>query len=671
MIEPAAACRRRSMRTMFLFLTLASCVALFGPRHATMLRAQSAGADRNAPREPAGTESPPPAPNGKEVSTQTRDDLPTASSNSVWTQREVIVPIVILIIGVVLVLGAIIVGKINAFLAMIGAAIVVSLCAPGELADKVERVARSFGGFCGGIGIVIAAAAVIGKCMLDSGAADRVVRAFVRLTGERRAPWALMASGYVLAIPVFFDTVFYLLVPLARSLHRRTHTHYLKYLMAIVAGGAITHTLVPPTPGPLLMASTLNIDLGMMILVGALIAFPAAVAGLLFAALVDRLMPIPMRTIGALPDPEPLPDHELPPLWISLLPVVLPVVMISLNTICTTIADQIPAARFQPEDVRSWNDMARFLNDNRRPAQHVRSALQQVMPGAVDWNQLESSPELQSRLIEGLNRLLVYRPLYDEGAVAGTVLSEETRKLAGQDRTRMRRAELEHFHRLLLEDVVQADGRPVLERHQWRTGWRRASEVTSLVGNANLALLVSAAIAMATLCWKRKLTFVALGQAVESALMSAGIIILITAAGGAFGQMLKEAGVGHAIETVFGDVLRGSASGFIYLAVGFTLAAVLKIAQGSSTVAMIVGSSMMSAIVAPDSLPFHQVYLATAIGAGSLVGSWMNDSGFWVYAKMGGLTETESLKSWTLLLIVLALTSAGCTFVLASIMPLK
>ncbi len=595
----------------------------------------------------------------------------SGSTNAVWTRREVIVPVAILLLGVALVLGAIILGKVNAFLAMMVAAIIVSLLAPGDWPDKIERVARSFGGFCGSIGIVIAAAAVIGKCMLDSGAADRIVRAFVRLTGERRASWALMASGYVLAIPVFFDTVFYLLVPLARSLYRRTRVHYVMYLMAIVAGGAITHTLVPPTPGPLLMAFILNIDLGVMILVGALVALPAAVVGIAFSAIVDRTMPIPMRPLGTEPEPEPLADHELPPLGISILPVVLPVVMISLHTICTTLADQVPVARFRAEDIRSWQAMSRFLQENQPVAQHIRRMLDQVLAQHVDWSNLENSAETRGLLVEGLNRLLHQRSFYDERITTGPALSQETRNLAAQDRMRMRRAELEHFHRLLLEDLVRVDQQPVLNHHEWRTPLRKLSEVTSLVGNANLALLVSAAIAMATLCWKRRLTFVALGHAVESALMSAGIIILITAAGGAFGQMLKEARVGEAIELVFGDVLRGSTSGYIYLSVGFLLAAVLKVAQGSSTVAMIVGSSMMSAIVPPESLPFHQVYLATATGAGSLVGSWMNDSGFWVYAKMGGLTETESLKSWTLLLIVLALTSLGVTLALAMFLPLR
>ena len=107
-----------------------------------------------------------------------------------------------------------------------------------------------------------------------------------------------------------------------------------------------------------------------------------------------------------------------------------------------------------------------------------------------------------------------------------------------------------------------------------------------------------------------------------------------------------------------------------YLLLGFAIATVLKIAQGSGTVAMIVGSSMMAAIIAGKELDYHPVYLATAIGAGSLVGSWMNDSGFWIFAKMGGLTEAEALKSWTLMLVVLGLVSFGVTLLLAQFVPL-
>ncbi len=136
-------------------------------------------------------------------------------------------PLLILGIGIVVVIGLIIVLRVHAFIALITAAMIVSLLAPGEFADKINRVAAAFGNTVGGIGIVIALAAIIGKCLMDSGAADRIVRSFLKLLGEKNASWALMGSGFVLSIPVFFDTVFYLLVPLARSLHKRTQKNYM------------------------------------------------------------------------------------------------------------------------------------------------------------------------------------------------------------------------------------------------------------------------------------------------------------------------------------------------------------------------------------------------------------------------------------------------------------
>src|SRR5437870_9321721 len=131
-------------------------------------------------------------------------------------------PLLILLVGMATILVGIVVLRLNAFLALITAAIVVSLLAPGEAGVKIARVAEGFGRTAGTIGIVIALAGIAGKAMMDSGAADRIVRAFLALLGEKRGATALCATGYVLSIPVFFDTVFYLLVPLARSLHVRT-----------------------------------------------------------------------------------------------------------------------------------------------------------------------------------------------------------------------------------------------------------------------------------------------------------------------------------------------------------------------------------------------------------------------------------------------------------------
>ena len=106
------------------------------------------------------------------------------------------------------------------------------------------------------------------------------------------------------------------------------------------------------------------------------------------------------------------------------------------------------------------------------------------------------------------------------------------------------------------------------------------------------------------------------------------------------------------------------------LSFAFFISALLKFAQGSTTVAMITTSGMVSAMVNPATLSFNPVYLATAIGGGGLVGSWMNDSGFWVYCKMGGVTEVEALKTWTPLLAILGIVIFITTLVLALVWPM-
>src|SRR6184192_2503834 len=455
-------------------------------------------------------------------------------------------PLLILLVGMATILGGILGLRLNAFLALVTAGIVVSLLAPGEPAVKIARVAEGFGRTAGTIGIVIALAAIAGKAMMDSGAADRIVRAFIALLGEQRSATALCATGYVLSIPVFFDTVFYLLVPLARSGYTRTNRYYLKYLLAIAAGAGATHTLVPPTPGPLAVAGTLGVDLGTMVLVGLVVALPAAAAGLLFAGWVDRRMPVVPQAAGA----APAATEPLPGLVVSLLPIVLPVLLISSNTV--------------------------VLSMTARPGGHVAQ-------------------------------------------------------------------------------------------------WSALAPYTAIVGNPNLAMLVAAAVAMWVYARQRGVSRAALAEMVDTSLMGAGFIILIIAASGGFGVALQAAGIGPVIERAFVGraAASGMGSGLIFLFLGFGVASLMKIAQGSSTVAMITTAAMLAAMLPASGLPFHTVYVATAIASGSLVGTWMNDSGFWLFSKMGGVTEMETLKSWTPVLAIVGVTAMVTTLVLAVLVPLR
>jgi GntP family gluconate:H+ symporter len=210
--------------------------------------------------------------------------------------------------------------------------------AANKPASFVNRVVNAFGDTAAKIAILIAMASIIGKCLLDSGAADRIVRSALKLFGERAAPLSFVVSGFTLAIPVFFDTVFYLMIPLGKAMRLRTGRNYMLYVLSIVAGGTMAHSLVPPTPGPLFVAEELGVDLGMMILAGCLLGIFTAGSGYLFAVWLNRRWDLPLRGSAemSLDDLEQLaqrPESELPPLSMSLLPILLPVVLIGGQTI--------------------------------------------------------------------------------------------------------------------------------------------------------------------------------------------------------------------------------------------------------------------------------------------------------------------------------------------------
>jgi len=469
-------------------------------------------------------------------------------------------PFSVLLIGIAFVVVTIVVLRVHAFLALIFAAILVGILSPVPLDPDstvhqsvlaLQLSASEFGRTAGGIGLIIVLAAIIGKCLLDSGAADAITRKFLRLMGQDRAPLALLGSGYVLSIPVFFDTVFYLLVPLAKALHIRTGKHYAMSVMAICVGAGLTHSLVAPTPGPLIMADNLHLDLGTTILAGVVFSIaPAILVGWFFNRWWSQRLNIPYRasdattekTMEALVRRE---ERELPGFGISILPIALPVLLISAATVSKT-----------------WQE-----------------------------NALASGH-------------------------------------AGID--------------------------PVL------------FNTLQFLGDRNMALIISMLVAVGLLLRFTKLNFRELGRALEPAIASAGIIILITSAGGAFGAMIRHAGIGDAIGAQVGT----TASGTLLLLLAFVIASVMKIAQGSTTVAVITASAVMYGVIEGMVLPFHPVYIFLAIGFGGTVLSWMNDSGFWIVGKMSGFTERETFQTWSVVFALTGVVGLIQVLIMAQLFPL-
>lgn len=402
-----------------------------------------------------------------------------------------------------------------------------------------RRLTSAFGQTAGEVGILIAMASIVGVCLMESGAAQGIVTAMLRLSGVKRAPEGMALSSFVLGIPVFFDTVFYLMVPLARSLTRRTGKDYVLYILAIMAGGAIAHSLVPPTPGPLQVAEILGIDVFTMMVAGLGIGLTTSLLSLTAARLLNRWTVVPLRDLestgagqeqgGELPPA----THNGPPLLLALLPIVLPIVLIGYGAIDAVLQLPLPA---------------------------------------------------------------------------------------------------------------------------------RLTELAQLLSDKNVAMGVSAAVALSLL------RFAPLGHdrggAVTRALASGGQIILITSAGGALGAMLRQAGIASAVSELASDV-----SPSLLLIVVFGVTAAIRTLQGSATVSMITAAGVLQGIADVNNLPFHPVYVAMAIGVGSKPISWMTDSGFWIICKMSGMTESEGLRTVSLLTIAMGLCGLGVVLVFSILFP--
>ena len=202
----------------------------------------------------------------------------------------------------------------------------------------VELPMTEFGTMAGKIAWVIALAAVIGTAMMESGAAEQIVNWLLKSLGEKKAAIALIISGFILSIPVFFDTVFFLLIPLGITLALKTGKDYVLYVVAIGGGAVNTHSIVPPTPGPLIMAETLNIELGTVILAGLVAGIGPGIAVLRVAKWLNKRLKIPVRVAGQ----HATSVQNPPSLALSVLPVIVPLLMISLASITKEVTGDLP-----------------------------------------------------------------------------------------------------------------------------------------------------------------------------------------------------------------------------------------------------------------------------------------------------------------------------------------
>ncbi|ELY63775.1 Gluconate transporter [Natrinema versiforme JCM 10478] len=426
-----------------------------------------------------------------------------------------------------------------AFVSLVIAGFTVGIVAPEvAFASVPGEFATAFGNNMAGIGIPILMAAIIGKAMVESGAANRIVRGFTSVFGDENTELSLFTSSFVMSIPVFFDNVFYLLAPLARSARARVGKNYTLYIVAVGAAGVVTHGFVPPTPGPLLAVEEFDANLGSTIMIGVLVGMPTAiVSGLGYGYWINRRLDIPLRdsmgtTVEELEAQNEVSTSSLPNMFEALLPILLAVLLVTADTTAQTLVG-------------------------------------------------ENAP---------------------------------------------------------------------------------ITDITGFFGDPNLALTAAALAAALTYYRMSDLGSDAFSDELTEALKSGGNIAAITAAGGAFGAMLQAAGAGMYIA----DSLEGIGLGLLVTA--WVIAAGVRVVQGSATVAIVTTAGIMAPLA--SGLDVNVAYLVMAIGAGASFCSWYNDSGFWIVKEIGGLTQAETLKTWTVATTLIGLTGLLSTLIFSTILPL-
>ena len=464
-----------------------------------------------------------------------------------------------LILGIGAIVAIVLWTKLDAFIALLIASLVVGFVAGAPVGDTLGAITTGFGNTLGSIGIVIGLGVAIGKILEVSGGADALARWFVNVLGRGREAWAMTGTGAVVSIPVFCDSGYVIMNPLARSIARRRRAGYVTLALALGCGMTLTHHLVPPTPGPLAVAGLLGANLGTLILVG--IAFTLV------------LMPIVVvyaRWIG-------------PKLEQDIVPEVREAVYGGVR------------AHHGPDGAAGGSGTSVDAPDQGDEDDEPASQLGEPPAGAEPH-----------RMTAGLASLPLLVPLLL--IVANTVATAIDRNAQG----------------------VLADD----EAYEPST----IAQGLAFIGSPVVALLIGILLAVYVLLprWTTKSQVTGwLAQAASAA----GLILLITGAGGALGQVLRDSEVGDALaEAIATWALPG-------VLVPFLIATLVRVAQGSGTVAMITAASVSAPLVA--GLGISPVVAALACCAGSMVFSYFNDSYYWVVTRFAGLDGMAAIRGWS------------------------
>lgn len=449
------------------------------------------------------------------------------------------------IVGLVVAIAVLIVlvlkTKVHALLALIIAASIAALAAGMTPEVAVASITKGFGSTLATIGLVVGFGVMMGRILEVSGAAEKLAITMIRWLGNKREEWALSVAGYIISIPIFVDSAFVILTPLVKALATSTGRSRLTLGIAMAGGMVLTHHAVPPTPGPLGAAGIYGVSIGEMILYGVLLTLPALVTVTLYARFagprIEAMAPVAASVAAGGGTGNILP-----------------------------VADDKTTAK---EAFQEFNDLA----DERL----------KVLPSLF----LSVLPILAPIVLIFLN----------------TGISAFAKTTEG-----------------IMPDVVV--------------------QIASFLGNPVIAVGIGVILAIYGLARKQDRNSVL--AEMEKGVESAGIILLVTGAGGALGAVLRDSGVGDAIgQWVSGLPLPS-------ILIPFFIATMVRLVQGSGTVAIITSASLSAPILAqiPD---VNMVLAAQAACLGAMVFSYFNDSLFWVVNRMLGVTDVKrQILTWSI-----------------------
>jgi len=436
-----------------------------------------------------------------------------------------------LVIGIVVLVFLILKTKIHAFPALIIAAALIGLVGGMDPVDVSSAITTGFGNTLASIGIVIGFGVMMGRILEISGAAERMALFFLKNLSRRRPEWALAVTGYFTSIPIFCDSGYVILAPLAKALSRQSGKSVVTLGISLAVGLVATHHLVPPTPGPLGTAGIFGADIGKMILWGIVFAIPVVIVGIAYATWLGRRI------------------------------------------------YQLPAADGEGWERKEWKP---------EYEQAVEVIEREGLPGTA----LSFAPILVPIILILLNTTLSALKVGGIGA------------------------------RFLI-----------------------------FLGQPIIAVLIGLLIAIYGL--GAKLTRPEVLKELEKGVQSAGIIMLVTGAGGALGQVIRASGAGDYMAQALAD------SALPAILLPFVIATVVRLIQGSGTTAMLTAASITAPILGP--LGVDPVFAAMSASMGAFVFSYFNDSFFWVVNRFIGIEDVrEQIRVWSVPTTLAWVTSGIC-----------